>query len=81
MNVKYNMYDAKNHINWEWAEGMPYSEYKKFVFLANGLGSCSKCFKTVLHISLSKTPTKKAIWKIPYNRFINKNVNRIFYNI
>lgn len=57
------MYDAKNHINWEWADGIPYSEYNKFVFLAKGLGSRSKCFKTVLHISLSKTPIKKVIWK------------------
>lgn len=58
------MYDAKNHMNWEWDEGMPYSEYNKFVFLATGLGSCNICFKVVLHISFSRTPTKKVIYKI-----------------
>lgn len=61
INVKYNIYDAKNHINWEWDEGMPYSEYNKFVFLAKGLGSHSICLRTVLHISFSKTPTKNVI--------------------
>lgn len=61
INVKYNMYDAKNHINWEWDEGMPYSEYNKFVFLAKGLGSRNICLRTVLHISLSNTPMKKVI--------------------
>lgn len=39
INVKYNIYDAKNHINCECDEGMPYSEYSIFVFLAKGLGS------------------------------------------
>jgi len=61
INVKYNIYDAKNHINWEWEEGIPYSEYSKFVFLAKGLGSHNMCLRTVLHISLIKTPTKKVI--------------------
>lgn len=42
---------------------MPYSEYNKFVFLANGLGSRRICFRTVLHTSLSKTPTKNVIYK------------------
>lgn len=63
INVKYNIYDAKNHINCECDEGMPYSEYSIFVFLAKGLGSWRICLRAVLHISLSKIPTKKVIWK------------------
>lgn len=60
MHTKSVVYAAKNHMNCEWADGIPYSVYTTALLI--GLASFIVYFRNRPITSLIATPTKKTIW-------------------
>lgn len=61
MNTKYTMYVAKNHMNWECDDGIPYSVYR--ALLCIGLASQNVYLSTRFRTSFNVVPKKNVIYK------------------
>ena len=56
-------YTAKNAINWEWSEGIPWLEFGK-KWSPQSLGCAKVCFTVILTSSFIKIPPKNVICNI-----------------
>lgn len=69
------MYVDKNHMNCEWAEGIPYSPCKWSIEWDCGRGSAIKYFSPELKRVFANKPMNNEIWKR-----IQLHIKRAFIN-